>query len=368
MSDENDSGSKSEKATPKRMRELRKDGSLQRSQDLAAWLVVGAAALTLPLVLTSASDSAREQFGALIEVANSPDPRAALEVVIEALTSMFSTMAPLYAVVVVAAVVAAASQGGLYLAPKRLKPSFKHFNPKQGFKKVFGPEAWWNGAKAALKATAIGTVLYTVVQGAVPVLIGTGAHSLPKVLDEAANGATSLLRVAVIAGLILSGLDVMVIIKRNRKKTRMSMKEIKDENKQTEGDPWLKGQIRSRQMAMSRNRMMAELTNADVVMVNPTHVAVALRYIPGSGAPRVVAKGRGNIATRIREVAADHRIPMVQDIPLARALHDACDLGQEIPPHLFAAVARVLAFIVSLRRRGAAAGMHRDPQAEPVPA
>lgn len=368
MSDDSDKGSKSEKATPKRMRELRRDGSLQRSQDLAAWLVVGSGALILPVVINNANDAAREHFGTLLEVAKSPDPRAALEVTIEALTSMFGTMAPLFAVVVVAAVVAAATQGGLYLAPKRLKPSAKHLHPKQGFKRVFGPEAWWNGAKAALKATAIGTVLYMVVQSAVPVLLGTGAHSLSKVLDEAAAGATSLLRVAVIAGLILAGLDVMVVIKRNRKKTRMSMKEIKDEHKQTEGDPWLKGQIRSRQMAMSRNRMMAEMANADVVMVNPTHVAVALRYIPGTGAPRVVAKGRGNIATRIREVAADNRIPMVQDVPLARALHDACELGQEIPPHLFAAVARVLAFIVSLRQRGAAAGMHRDPQAEPVAA
>jgi flagellar biosynthetic protein FlhB len=114
--------------------------------------------------------------------------------------------------------------------------------------------------------------------------------------------------------------------------------------------------------------MMAEVTHADVVMVNPTHVAVALKYEPGTGAPRVVAKGKGHVATRIREVASQNRIPMVQDIALARALHAACKLGDEIPAELYTAVARVLAFVLALRRRGAAVGMHRNPHAESVAA
>ncbi|WP_062137985.1 EscU/YscU/HrcU family type III secretion system export apparatus switch protein [Demequina aestuarii] len=360
---EGDSGSKSEKATPKRMKKLRHDGSLQRSQDLSAWVVVGAAAATLPLVITRGGDASREQLIAIATIADSPDPLVALQVFGDALGSMLSTMAPLLAAVVLAALVTGAAQGGIHFAPKRLKPSVKHFNPKQGAKKLFGPEAWWNGAKAALKAGAIGAVLYMVIQAAVPVLIGTGAHSLSKVLDEARDGAWTLVRVAVVAGLVLAGADILMVIKRNRKQTRMSMKEIKDEHKQSEGDPWIKSQVRARQLAMSRNRMMSEIANADVVMVNPTHVAVALRYQAGTGAPRVVAKGRGHIATRIREVATENRVPMIKNVPLARALHDACELGQEIPPHLYAAVARVLAFVMSLRRRGAAAGVHHDPAA-----
>ncbi|MFP5358987.1 MAG: flagellar biosynthesis protein FlhB [Actinomycetes bacterium] len=155
-------------------------------------------------------------------------------------------------------------------------------------------------------------------------------------------------------------------MKRNRKQTRMSKKEISDEHKQSEGDPHVKGQRRARQIAMSRNRMMAAIAGADVVLVNPVHVAVALTYEPGTGAPRVVAKGRGHIAARIRAEAMDKRVPMVEDIPLARALHAACELGDEIPMHLYAAVARVLAFVMALRRRGAAAGMHRDPHAQEV--
>ena len=150
-------------------------------------------------------------------------------------------------------------------------------------------------------------------------------------------------------------------MRRNRKQTRMTLKEVKDENKRTEGDPMLKGAIRAKQLSMSRNRMMSEVATADVVLVNPTHVAVALRYEPGSGAPKVVAKGAGAIAAKIREEASDKRVPMIEDIPLTRALHAACELGQEVPAHLFTAVARVLAFVMALRRRGASAGQHRVP-------
>jgi flagellar biosynthetic protein FlhB len=169
------------------------------------------------------------------------------------------------------------------------------------------------------------------------------------------------MRTGIVAGLLLAVADVVVVMKRNRKQTRMTLKEVKDENKRTEGDPMLKGAIRAKQLAMSRNRMMAEVATADVVLVNPTHVAVALRYEPGSGAPKVVAKGAGAIAAKIREEASDKAVPMIEDIPLTRALHAACELGQEVPAHLFTAVARVLAFVMALRRRGASAGQHRVP-------
>ena len=113
---------------------------------------------------------------------------------------------------------------------------------------------------------------------------------------------------------------------------------------------------------------MAEVATADVVLVNPTHVAVALRYEPGSGAPKVVAKGSGAVASRIRAEATERRVPMIEDVPLARALHAACELGQEVPAHLFTAVARVLAFVMALRRRGAGAGQHRVPGGSTLPA
>ncbi|MCB2412896.1 EscU/YscU/HrcU family type III secretion system export apparatus switch protein [Demequina sp. TTPB684] len=361
-------GDKTEKATPKRIKELRRDGSLQRSQDLSAWVGIAAAAAVLPLVLNKVSEEARTQMATIATVAQSPDPVLAQQALWDGMVSMFMTMAPLLLAVFLAAILSGAVQGGIHFAPKKLKPSFKHFNPKQGAKKIFGGQAWWNGAKAALKAGAIGAVLYIVIQSLVPLLLGSGAHSLTSIIDTAVGGTNDLVRTGIVAGLVLAGADMLVVMKRNRKQTRMSMKEIKDENKNTEGDPLLKGAIRSRQLQMSRNRMMAEVAHADVVLVNPTHVAVALKYEPGTGAPRVVAKGKGHVATRIRQVASDKKIPMVQDIALARALHAACKLGDEIPAELYTSVARVLAFVLALRRRGAAVGMHRNPHATPVAA
>jgi flagellar biosynthetic protein FlhB len=167
---------------------------------------------------------------------------------------------------------------------------------------------------------------------------------------------------------VLAAADYFVVRKKSMKQLKMSKEDIKQEHKQQEGDPHVKGQIRSRQMAMARNRQMADVPKADVVMVNPTHVAVALRYDPAKGAPRVLAKGSGAIATKIRELATEHRIPMVQDVPLARALHAGCEVGQEIPPEFYGAVAKVLAFVMSLKAKGAASGTHRNPNAASAPA
>lgn len=361
-------GDKTEKATPKRMKQLRKDGSLQRSQDLSAWVGIAAATLTLPLVISNADAAARSQMAQIRSIAESPEPLVVVDILRSGLLSILFTMAPLFVVVVVAAIATGAAQGGIHFSAKKLKPSFKNFNLPQGLKRVFGGQAWWQGAKSALKAGAIGMVLYVVIKSLVPVLLGSGSHALPSLIDIASGGVSSLVKTAVFAGLALAGADMLVVMKRNRKQTKMSKKEIRDEYKQSEGDPLIKGQIRQRQLAMSRNRMMAEVGRADVVLVNPTHVAVALRYEPGTGAPRVVAKGKGHVAAKIRQIASDKRVPMVQDVALARALHSACDLGQEIPPHLYAAVARVLAFVMALRRRGAAAGMHRNPNAEAMAA
>jgi flagellar biosynthetic protein FlhB len=178
--------------------------------------------------------------------------------------------------------------------------------------------------------------------------------------------AVRLMRYAAVAGLVMAGADYAMARRRTNKQTYMSKEDIKQEHKNTEGDPQLKGAIRSRQMAMSRNRMMAELPKADVVMVNPIHVAVALRYDPSRGAPRVIAKGAGAIAAKIREKASEYRIPMVEDVPLARLLYRTVELDQEIPPELYLAVARVLAFVMSLKARGSAAGLHRNPTAGTV--
>ncbi|WP_250446752.1 EscU/YscU/HrcU family type III secretion system export apparatus switch protein [Actinotalea sp. C106] len=352
---------RTENATPKRMKEVRKEGSLQRSQDLSAWIGIGTGAIMLTFVMSSGQGAALEQMSMVEEAIANPDPELAVTAVFDGMSSIVWTMLPLFAVVVLAAIIGSALQGGIHISTKKLKPTFKQFNLVKGIKQKFGMQAWWQGLKAALKAFAIGAVLYTVVQGLIPLMLGSGTLSLNQILGAAGSGVGSLVRTAVVAGLVLAVFDLLVIGKANRKKTRMTKKEVKDEHKQTEGDPMLKGAIRSKQIAMSRNRMISEVAQSDVVLVNPTHVAVALRYEPGTGAPKVVAKGAGHIAAKIREVATEKNVPMVEDIPLTRALHAACELNQEIPAHLYTAVARILAFVMALRRRGAATGMHKPP-------
>jgi flagellar biosynthetic protein FlhB len=240
-----------------------------------------------------------------------------------------------------------------------MMPKFSRLNPLQGIKRTMGPHAWWEAAKALIKTAVLGAVLYSAIRGLIPALMTAGSMPLSMLLGTVGHAVVSLIRAAAIAGLVMAGADYFVARKRTNKQLRMTKQEVKDEHKRSDGDPHVKGQIRSRQLAMSRNRMISDLASADVVVVNPTHVAVALRYDPAKGAPRVVAKGAGVVAAKIREKAAENRIPMVQDVPLARALHKSCDIGAEIPAEFFGAVARVLAFVMGLKAKGSAAGLHQ---------
>ncbi|NKX53638.1 EscU/YscU/HrcU family type III secretion system export apparatus switch protein [Arthrobacter mobilis] len=351
-----DSGERTEQATEKRMKEVRSKGQLSRSQDVTAWVGVAAAGVMLPTTMTRGTEVASEQVFAVRALAADPDPARALQALGDGLGSIGHVLGPLLTAVVLAVAVSAALQGGIHF--KKFKLETEPLNLLSGVKRVFGAQALWQGAKALLKTLAVGAVLYLVVLDLVPVLMSAGGLSVSALLDTAGAGTATLVRAAVIAGLVLAAADILVVMRRNRKRTRMTRKEVRDEHKNSDGDPLIKSQRRSRQLAMSRNRMIAAVGGADVVMVNPTHYAVALKYEPGKSAPRVVAKGAGNIAARIREEAEAKRVPMVRDVPLTRALHAACEIGQEIPVELYNAVARVLAFVMALKSRGAARGVH----------
>ncbi|NKX51046.1 EscU/YscU/HrcU family type III secretion system export apparatus switch protein, partial [Arthrobacter deserti] len=351
-----DAEERTEQATEKRMKEVRSKGQLSRSQDVTAWVGGGAAGLVLPTTISRGSEAEAEQVFAVRALAADPDQGMALQALWDGLGSIGHVLGPLLVVVTLAVAASAALQGGIHF--RRFKFETQHLNLLTGLKRTFGLQALWQGAKALLKTFAVGLVLYVVVQDLVPVLMTAGGLSVSSLLRTAGDGTAALVRTAVGAGLLLAAADILVVMRRNRKKTRMTKKEVRDENKNSEGDPLIKSQRRSRQMAMSRNRMIAAVAGADVVMVNPTHYAVALKYEPGKSAPRVVAKGAGNIAARLREEAEARRVPMVRDVPLTRALHAACEIGQEIPVELYNAVARVLAFVMALKSRGAAQGVH----------
>ncbi|GGJ82295.1 flagellar biosynthetic protein FlhB [Pilimelia anulata] len=355
------SGEKTEKPTPQKLKQARSEGQIQKSPDVGAWVGMLAASFLIPMMMESAVASARRLLETVPATITDPDPTRFGPMLRDAMIAVGVAVGPLAVTLLVLGVGGVAAQGGLHIATKLFIPKFSRLNPWNGFKQKFGPHAWWEGVKALIKTSVLGAVLYYQIKDLLPQLMYSGRIPLANLLGTVSGAVTSLIRVAAAAGLAMALADVIVVRRRTNKQLRMSKQDIKDEHKKTEGDPHVKGQIRARQIAMARNRMMADLPKADVIVVNPKHVAVALRYEPERGAPKMIAKGADNLARKIREIATENRIPLVQDVPLARALHDNCEIGQEIPPQFYGAVAKVLAFIMSLKAKGSAAGMHHPP-------
>lgn len=352
---------RTEKPTPKKIKESRKEGQTPRTPEIGAWAAMLAFGILLHRLVGWGSDSLRELMIRSTVVVGDPSVEDALALLREgSLTGLILSVA-LGSAVLVIGVLAAAGQGGIHLATKSLKPKWSRLNPLQGAKRLFGPHALWEGAKVLVKSAIVGLLVWRAVQGLLP-LVG-GFVPTAAAVTLVAEQATGLVRDVAIAGLVTAAADYAVQRRRVLKQIRMTKEEVKQENKQSEGDPLVRSAIRSRQLAAARNRMMADVPQADVVLVNPVHVAVALRYESDKGAPRVVAKGAGAVAAKIRERAAEARVPLVEDIPLARALHSACEVGHEIPAELYQAVAQVLAFVLSRKSQGMAAGFHRSPRA-----
>ena len=351
---------KTEKPTPKRKKQARKDGQVPRTPELGGWLGLLVVSLAMGPLLDHELDAIRTMMVAHLRAAENPSISLALQMLGDAAHHVFLTLLVLGSMVLVIGVVSALAQGGFYLSPKLAKPDAKKLNPIKGAKRLFGPHAAWEGVKVLLKSSVVAFLAWGAVKSMMP-LVG-GLLPIGVVLHEVTAEVSRLIMTVAIAGLVMAAADYAMMRRRIGKQLRMSHSEIKQEHKQAEGDPMLKGAIRSRQLAAARNRMIADVGTADVLLVNPTHVAVALRYDPEQGAPRVVARGAGAIAARIRERAAEERVPLVQDVPLARAIYRHCQVGQEIPRELWAAVAQVLAFVLSRRHAGQYGGEHRTPR------
>jgi flagellar biosynthetic protein FlhB len=357
-----DKSQKTEKATPKKISDARKKGQVAKSQEVSSWATTFAMTVLLPWTFGRGQQLMDDLVGRLPGAISDPDPAVALDLCADGLRGGLLVMAPMAVLLMLLGVAANLAQVGFTPSPQALQPKLSRLNPLPGFKRMFGAQSLWMACKELIKLILLGLLAYRALKDFVPHLVDSGGLTLTTVMTGVVGAAMSFLRNAAMLGLVLAAADYVMQKRQLAKDLRMSKQDIKDEYKQADGDPHMKGAIRERQMAMSRNRMMAEIATADVVLVNPTHVAVALRYEAMGGAPRVVAKGSGAIAAKIRERAEEHRVPMVRDVPLARALHKACEIGDEIPAELYGAVARVLAFLFGLKARGAAAGTHVVPQ------
>ncbi len=359
MAKDGPGGEKTEKPTPKRLKEARKEGQIPRTQELGTWAGVAVASALLPMLVGNVFDEVGKLFVQVGTVIEHPEVDRVDPLLGQALSAFLATVLPVALTLLLVGVMASAAQGGVTLATKGMKPTLKKLNPFPGIKRMFGTHGLWEAAKAVIKTIALGVVVVVTSDRAQALVAASGALPLSAVTATVSDSAVLMFRVVAATGFGIALADYVVLRVQAMKKLKMTKYEIQQEHKSQEGDPHVKAQRKGVALAMSRNRMMAEVAEADVLLVNPTHVAVALRYEPERGAPRVVAKGADELAARLRERAAEVRVPMVQDIPLARALHASCELGQEVPPQLFTAVARVLAFVMQLGARGVRGGVHR---------
>ena len=350
---ENENGQeKTEEPSLKRLQDAREKGNVPRSRELATVAVFGAGVASLLAMGGSVTVQAKDWMrGALSpDIALLESPQDMFGYTGDVLLGFLWILAPLMLATLLACFIAPAVMGGFNFATKGLVPDLKKLDPMAGLKRIYGPEGLAELLKSILRVLLVGGAATLFLWPAMPRL----RAMLHQPLEQAAAGGMKFamwMLMATTAAMLLVALVDAPYQKWNwRRKLMMTRQELREEMKESEGRPEVKGRIRQLQHEMSQRRMMEALPTADVVVVNPTHYAVALKYDGDAmRAPRVIAKGVDEMALRIREVAGQHRITLVEAPPLARVLYREADIGQEIPVKLYAAVAQVLSYVYQLR-------------------
>ncbi len=353
-----DKSSKTEKPTPKRRKEARSEGQIPRSVDVVQWSVLVAATFFLPPLVGRLMLVMETQSIDIIEMSSEGD----LEPVLGSLWSLVIELAVLIiAMMLVLFVMVAAGlavQGGVMLSGKALKPKLERLSPKQGFKRLVSPDSLVDTAKSMLRLIMLGVVVFLVVPSVAADHLRGGMVGAREGAAVAGADVIMLLRLLAVAGLLIGLADIGFQRWRTERKLRMSKQEVKQEMKSAEGNPEVRARRRQAHRQLSRNQMLAAVQESSVVVVNPIHVAVALKYNEQTGAPQVVAKGRDDVAERIRAAATEHGVPMVESRALAWVLYDTTEVGKEVPVELYQAVALVLAFVMQTKP-GALSGIIR---------
>jgi flagellar biosynthetic protein FlhB len=339
-----DRDQKTEQQTAKRKKESRKKGQVAKSATLVSWLSLLIATFILPPVVRNFSDLITEGVRSLPIVAADPDPEVLVAEAGKMFRSSISAITPLLVGTALLGLLGNLAQVGFIFTTGPLKPKFERVNPLQGFKRLLSVRSLWETGKQVLTMAVILAVAIPGVIGMANSLLGS-SWALGPALSELAEAIMDLVQIVAIIGVLIGVADFAWQRYNLTRDNKMTKQEVKQEARESDGDPHIKAKLRQNRMAMSRNRMLASVGDADVVIVNPTHFAVALKYEPSKGAPRVLARGADALAARIRDRARDAGVPIVESPPLARALHRACRVDDEIPAALFQAVATVLAFV-----------------------
>ncbi|MDP5240581.1 flagellar biosynthesis protein FlhB [Uliginosibacterium sp. 31-16] len=362
---------KTEPASQRRIDQAREEGQVPQSRELSTFLVliVGVLVMWVSARWMSARMSSLMRDGLSFGHAQAFNQDAMYETLTRISTGALITLTPFFVVMLIAAVASPALLGGLVFSTKAFELNFSRMNPASGLKRMISLHGMAELVKGFLKSALVGAVGAWVVWSRRDEILALMSSSLE--VGMAQFGHMLLVAsLSVVASLALvAGIDVPFQLWQYYDKLKMTKEELKQENKEQEGDPQIKGRIRAKQREIARRRMMAAVPKADVVVTNPTHYAVALKYEAGSmGAPTVVAKGADLVAQVIRELAAEHNVPLLEAPPLARALFHHTKEGDQIPAALYTAVAEVMAYVYQLNHFMSEGGLPPEvPNDLPVP-
>ena len=354
MAEDQDQSQKTEEPTHHKLQQARKKGQVATSQEVKHWFILLGVAIVIAALAPAATARMAEGMGAYLTMLHTIpiDGPSLTDFLTGALVEFALILLLPLGVLVAMGLAAGLVQNGLIFSGESLKPKIEKIDPMKGLKRLFSLRAVAEFVKGILKLLIVGTATAMI---AIPELSGIEQYAgadIGLLLEKIWLLAIKILIAVIAIMAVIAGLDFMYQRYEFNKQQRMTKQEVKDEHKQTEGDPIVKSRLRQIRTERARQRMMAAVPQADVVVTNPTHFAIALQYDPATmAAPLCVAKGIDFIALKIREIAEAHDISVVENPPLARALHQAVEVDEEIPPEHYKAVAEIISFVFRLQGR-----------------
>ena len=347
-----DDQEKTEEPTAKKISEAREEGNVPKSQDTSGVITLFVAILAILMLFPYMSNHLILLFKYYFSLIGMPiDKAGMLDIAVVTIREFLLIIMPLAVAVAISGIIAAVSQFGFLFTTKAIVPDLKKIDPIKGTKNLFSVKKLIDGLKVTLKSfttLGVGFVFFLYYITELPTV---ALFSLGEQLDWLKDKMIVIAFVMLLIIFVFAMIDIVIVRKQYFDGLKMSKQEIKDEMKNMEGDPLIKGKIRQKQMEIASKRMMAEVPNADVVITNPTHYAVALKYEETSRAPVVVAKGMNNVAQQIKKIARENSVHIVQNPPLARSLYAEVEVDRQIPEELFAAVAEVLAYVYNMNKK-----------------
>ncbi|KGJ97034.1 flagellar biosynthesis protein FlhB [Colwellia psychrerythraea] len=367
---DSDSGEKSEEPTAKKLTDARKKGQIARSKDLGTFFVLVGSACAMLLMGKALAASMANMMSHMFTLSREQamDVNALFKVINDGVYQIIPPLMWIFFIVMLAAFVGNTLLGGMSFSWEAMMPKASKLSPIAGFKRMFGVQAAVELIKSILKFFVVFTVAFLLLSGLFEEILGLSRETSPANFEHATTMLLWMFLVLALSIGIIVIIDAPYQVWNHNRQLKMTKQEIKDEHKSSEGSPEIKGRIRRTQYEMSQRRMMQDVPDSDVVITNPTHFSIALKYdAAAGGAPVMSAKGVDEMALHIRTIAKEHQIEIIQSPALARSLYYTAEVGDDIPEELFAAVAQVLAFIFQLNEHKKGNAKKPIPVAKELP-